>query len=588
MKTKFKVSHYIMLAVLLSVVVPVGMVLASTVPAMAEPTGPSVSTDKLDYAPEETVVVSGSGFDVNSDLLVKVIRPDGSVVKGDGSFTPGSDTVTADSTGSFTYQYILDGVEGTYTVEVLAGDTVLATTTFTDSSQLVSVSVGSQTGTLTSGTAGSATYTVTVTRTGSGLLEVILSNSTLPAGASATFTPNSFRFTGNTPTSNTSTLTITTSTTTPAGTTTFTVTAVGDTTKTATGTLTINPAPAGKSDQTIAFGPLVDKTYGDADFGVSATATSGLPVSFTASGNCSITGSTVHITGAGSCTITANQSGNASYNAAPDVSQSFTVGKATASVTPIANGKIYGAGDPALTGTLAGFLPADAVTATYSRTTGETVGGSPYTISATLLPTEVLGNYDITYNTAVFTITPKAASVTPNAASKTFHAADPTLTGTLTGFLPADGVTATYTRTSGEAVGTYTISATLSPTGVLGNYAITYNTAVFTINNYVFGGFGPPLMISRTNYKQTSTIPVKFKLFDNSGNPVSYAVATLTVNGVNASSSGGSNTGNLFRYDSSGKQYIFNLTTKPLVIGVNTLTVTLDDGKSYSWTITLR
>jgi hypothetical protein len=200
----------------------------------------------------------------------------------------------------------------------------------------------------------------------------------------------------------------------------------------------------------------------------------------------------------------------------------------------------------------------------------------------------VLGNYDITYNTAVFTITPKAASVTPNAASKTFHAADPTLTGTLTGFLPADGVTATYTRTSGEAVGTYTISATLSPTGVLGNYAITYNTAVFTINNYVFGGFGPPLMISRTNYKQTSTIPVKFKLFDNFGNPVSYAVARLTVNGIAATSSGGSNTGNLFRYDSSGKQYIFNLTTKPLVIGVNTLTVTLDDGKTYSWTITLR
>jgi hypothetical protein len=266
----------------------------------------------------------------------------------------------------------------------------------------------------------------------------------------------------------------------------------------------------------------------------------------------------------------------------------FTIKQKAASVTPNAASKTYGEIDPALTGTLSGFLEADVVTATYSRAAGETVGGSPYTISATLSPAGVLGNYDITYNTAAFTIGKKAASVTPNAAGKTYGEIDPTLTGTLTGFLPADGVTATYTRTPGEAVGTYTISATLSPTGVLGNYAITYNTAVFTINNYVFGGFGPPLMISRTNYKQTSTIPVKFKLFDNSGNPVSYAVARLTVNGVAATSSGGSNTGNLFRYDSSGKQYIFNLTTKPLVIGVNTLTVTLDDGKSYSWTITLR
>ena len=40
----------------------------------------------------------------------------------------------------------------------------------------------------------------------------------------------------------------------------------------------------------------------------------------------------------------------------------------------------------------------------------------------------------------------------PNAASKTYGAADPALTGTLTGFLAADGVTATYSRTAGETV----------------------------------------------------------------------------------------------------------------------------------------
>ncbi|HJV64109.1 MAG TPA: MBG domain-containing protein, partial [Geomonas sp.] len=74
-------------------------------------------------------------------------------------------------------------------------------------------------------------------------------------------------------------------------------------------------------------------------------------------------------------------------------------------VTPAAASKTYGAADPALTGTLSGFIAADNVTATYSRAAGENVTGGPYAISATLAPPGVLGNYNITYNTANFTIT---------------------------------------------------------------------------------------------------------------------------------------------------------------------------------------
>jgi uncharacterized ubiquitin-like protein YukD len=161
----------------------------------------------------------------------------------------------------------------------------------------------------------------------------------------------------------------------------------------------------------------------------------------------------------------------------------FEIKKKDASVTPNAASKTYGDPDPAFTGTLVGFLPADGVTATYTRVAGETVLGGPYTISATLAPVGVLSNYNITYNTANFTIDAKDASVTPNAASKTYGDPDPAFTGTLVGFLPVDGVTATYSRTSGETVlgSPYTISATLSPAGVLSNYDITYNTANFTI-----------------------------------------------------------------------------------------------------------
>ena len=93
----------------------------------------------------------------------------------------------------------------------------------------------------------------------------------------------------------------------------------------------------------------------------------------------------------------------------------------------------------------------------------------------------MLSNYNITYNTASFTIAKKAGVGDAGSGRRRLRPADPSLTGALVGFLPADNVTATYSRTAGEAVAGYAISATLAPVGVLGNYAITYNTASFTI-----------------------------------------------------------------------------------------------------------
>ena len=64
-----------------------------------------------------------------------------------------------------------------------------------------------------------------------------------------------------------------------------------------------------KADQSITFDAIDAKTYGDADFNLAATASSGLAVAYGAVGNCSVTDDTVHITGAGSCTVTASQPG---------------------------------------------------------------------------------------------------------------------------------------------------------------------------------------------------------------------------------------------------------------------------------------
>jgi len=48
-------------------------------------------------------------------------------------------------------------------------------------------------------------------------------------------------------------------------------------------------------------------------------------VTFGASGNCTVAGSSVHLTGPGSCTITADQGGDANNNPAAQVSQSFSI-----------------------------------------------------------------------------------------------------------------------------------------------------------------------------------------------------------------------------------------------------------------------
>ncbi len=112
------------------------------------------------------------------------------------------------------------------------------------------------------------------------------------------------------------------------------------------GDANFNPAPqvqqsfvVGKGNQTITFTSIapVGATVGGATYNVTATATSGLPVALTidasASTVCTIAGSTVSFIGAGTCVIDANQAGNANYNPAPQVQQSFLVGPGSQTIT---------------------------------------------------------------------------------------------------------------------------------------------------------------------------------------------------------------------------------------------------------------
>ncbi len=91
---------------------------------------------------------------------------------------------------------------------------------------------------------------------------------------------------------------------------------------------------AGKFAQVINFAVLPDKTYGDADYSLTATSSSGLPVTFSSTNSTvvAITGTTAKINGAGESLIYAYQVGDATY-AAVTFERHQLINKAEATIT---------------------------------------------------------------------------------------------------------------------------------------------------------------------------------------------------------------------------------------------------------------
>jgi hypothetical protein len=93
------------------------------------------------------------------------------------------------------------------------------------------------------------------------------------------------------------------------------------------------------ASQTISFTSTAPASgaVGGPSYTVTATASSGLAVAFTAdassAGICTVSGSTVSLVGVGTCRIDANQPGNGSYLAAAQVQQSFGIAKGSQTIT---------------------------------------------------------------------------------------------------------------------------------------------------------------------------------------------------------------------------------------------------------------
>jgi hypothetical protein len=300
---------------------------------------------------------------------------------------------------------------------------------------------GAYTITCTSGTLSAANYTIVVGGTavftiGTVTLHVIVDDATKTYGdPNPAFTVSYVGFVnGDTPADLGGSLLFTTAATTGSATGAYPVSSSGLTSPDYAfdyqdGTLTITP-----TTQTITFGVLAPATYGDAPFALTATSSSGLAVSYTTSGSCSVVGATVTIDGAGSCTITAHQAGNANVEAALDVPQVLTIAKATPVLTWASPADIvFGT---ALDGTQLNAGASVAGSYVYSPAAGAVLTGGVHTLQVTFTPTDS-ANYEVGSTTVDLTVLPAAQTITfgPLGAVLEGHAPI-TLAGTASSGLP--------------------------------------------------------------------------------------------------------------------------------------------------------
>ena len=215
-----------------------------------------------------------------------------------------------------------------------------------------------------------------------------------------------------------------------------------------------------RSDQTITFAAIPNKTALSANFDLNASASSTLPVTFevvSGSNVATVTSSgTVDVLGTGVATIRASQDGNASFNPAPTVEQTLTVSKAAQTLTfgSLTNQNLsagtYTLSATASSGLGVSFASSDASVASITGNVATLVAGGTVQITASQGGNSI---YDaatpVTQNLTIIDDTLQTQTITwsQNLSSLSFGAADTNMTATASSNLPV-----TYTVTSGNSV----------------------------------------------------------------------------------------------------------------------------------------
>ena len=170
--------------------------------------------------------------------------------------------------------------------------------------------------------------------------------------------------------------------------------------------------------QTVTFtsSPPSPAVYGGSYTPAAAGGGSGNPVVFSidaSSVGCSLAGNTVTFTGIGTCVLDANQAGNSSYSAAPQVQQTFSIVRAALTVTASSPSMTYGHTPPAITPIYSGFVNGDQASSLTTQpacsttaTAASAVGSYPSTCQGA-----ANNDYTFTYHPGTVTVTPAATTI---------------------------------------------------------------------------------------------------------------------------------------------------------------------------------
>jgi hypothetical protein len=224
--------------------------------------------------------------------------------------------------------------------------------------------------------------------------------------------------------------------------------------------------------------------------------------------------------------------------------------------------------------------------------------------------TDVTGNYNNADSTVNDKINKAALTIKADDKQIVLNAVLPTFTVTYTGFVANEsasnlGGTLAFTpTTSPTAVGTYPITATGLTSN---NYNITFTVGTLTVK-YAASGIvlGSPshAILQPINadgssvFKTGSTVPAKFRVSDAAGNSIGTPgvvtsfklIAKTSDAGIAVNEDVASTTPDTaFRWDPTGMQWIFNISTKGMAPSVKyTYLISLNDGSTIQFSFALK
>ncbi|MCV2349200.1 MBG domain-containing protein [Paucibacter sp. Y2R2-4] len=333
------------------------------------------------------------------------------------------------------------------------------------------------------------------------------------------------------------------------------------------GSLLISPAPLTISANN------ARKTYDGASYsggaGVSYSGFVGSETSSVLSGTLGYTGTSQGAINVGSAYTIRPQGLSSANYAIQFLDGALTIDPRPITVTADAKSKVYGNADPVLTYavTVGNLVGSDSLSGALTRAPGSNVGS--YTIDASSLAN---GNYLITAQNGVLSITPRPITVTADAKSKVYGNADPALSYAVTAgnLVGDDSLSGALTRAPGSNVGSYTIDASALANG---NYLVTAQNGVLSI----------------TPRPITVTADAKSKVYGNADPALTYAVTSGDLVGSDSLSgaltrTAGSNVGS-YAIDASSLangNYLITAQNGVLSITPRPITVTADaKNKTY-------